>query len=104
MTMAIIMFFTWQATGDSKYQAPFTRCAEATYTTSDLKNIVDKAEYKVREAAPAPAIIVPAVYGLVVRRQINITSRKITLIPGTVTTYRADERAKAGAITVTFAF
>lgn len=104
MTMSIIMFFAWQLTGDSKYQAPFNRCAEATYATSELKDYVDRAEQVARSAAPAPAIVLPAAYSLVVRKQMTLVSKKITLVPGTVTSYYIDERARAGAITVTFAF
>lgn len=104
MLMSIVMFFTWQATGDSKYQVPFTKSVEATYINSDLKNYIDSAETLARNKAPVAVAIAPAAYALAIRKQFTFSSSKVTLVPGTVTSYHYDERTKAAAITATFAF
>lgn len=104
MLMSILMFITWQVSNDPKYQEPFNKCVEATYANSDLKRYADAAVDRARDTAPAAAVVLPAAYSLGIRKQVNLTSHKVTLVPGTVTSYHYDERAKAGSFTVTFAF
>lgn len=104
MFMSILMFFTWQATGDSKYQEPFNKCADATYSKSTLKSYVDSAEDMAKDKAPAGAAVGPAAYALAVRKQFTFSSKKVSLAPGAVTSYHYDERAKSGTIAIVFAF
>lgn len=104
MLMSVIMLFTWQVTNDARYQAPFTKALEATYAHSELKSRIDAVQDLAKAKAPAAAVIAPAVYSLGIRKQVSLTSHKITLVPETVTTYHYDERAKSGSIAVTFGF
>lgn len=104
MLMSALMLFTWQVTNDPKYQGPFTRCLEATYSNSELKSHVEAVQNMAKEKAPAVASILPAVYALGVKRQVTLTSHKVTLIPDTVTSYSYDERAKSGKVAITFGF
>lgn len=98
------MLFSWQATNDNRYQAPFTKSLEEAYAGSDIKRYEGDAIDKVRQDAPVVAAIAPPLYAIGIRKQVSITSSKLSLVPDTVTTYNYDQRAKSGSINVVWRF
>lgn len=103
MFLSILMFISWQAKGD-RYKEPFTKSTEAYYQTSDVKHLVDGASNRIRKDCPAIAITAPVLYGAGVKHEIRFTSRKITPIPGTVSSYHFSSANKSGSIQVTWSF
>lgn len=98
------MFFAWQVTNDPKYQAPFTRAVEATYANSELHGYADAVQDKAKHESPIVATTLPIVYVVTTQKQMFFKSKKITLVPGSMTSYNYNQTMKTGSVAVTFTF
>lgn len=104
MPMAFLFLFIWQVTGDARYQGPLQKCVEATYAGSDLKGNVEKVNDRMREKYPTLTALAPIGYAIGIKKQVSVTTSKVSPVPNTVTSYNFDERAKSGSIGITWRF
>lgn len=105
MTLLLSMMFLigWQSNSD-KYREPFTKTMEANYVGSDLKGHVDRLTNRARTEQPILTSVLPVAYAVGVRKEVRVTSKKISPIPGTVATYQYNDKTKSGSIAVTWRF
>jgi len=102
MLMVAIMLGIWQGTNDSKYQEPFKKTVEASYSGSELKSGVDRTLDTLRDKAPTIAKLGPAAYVIVVKKKAQFTSTKLSAFPNTVSTYKYENNT--GTISITWSF
>lgn len=102
MIMTLLMLGLWQT--DPRYKASFDACTQASYQGSEIKQVVDNATDKFRKDYPVVAGTAPVVYAIGIRREIRLASKKLTLVPDTVTTYQYNHNTHSGSVGVTWSF
>ena len=101
--MTLLMLGLWQTQGE-QYKSSFDTCTQAYYQGSEIKHLVDNATDKFRHEYPIVAGTAPVVYAIGIRRQIKLSSKKVTLVPDTTTTYEYNHNTHSGSVGISWNF
>lgn len=100
--MTFAMFLAWQTQGDA-YKGAFDTCTNAYYQGSDAKRYADAAVDKAKQMFPIVASTAPLIYAIGVKKEIQFTTSKFSLI-GTQTAYYYNRTTHSGTVAVTWRF
>lgn len=95
------MLMAWQMNGD-KYKEPFYKSSQAYYEGSDIKKYTEEASHKFSLEHPVIASAAPIAYSAGIKREIKLSSKKISLLPSSTTTYYYNNKAQTGSIGLTW--
>ena len=104
MILVITMLCAWQITGDQSYKYPLTKSIEASYLKTDLEAKINEYTDIIKANHSTLAIVGPAAYSVLIKKSWSLTSKKLSLIPNTVSTYQYDLNSQTGRVGVTWTF
>ena len=100
----VIMFGMLWIGNNEMYRSSFNKSIEATYANSELKQELKTTQSVFVKRYPAAATILPIGYYFGTKREVNLTSNKMSIIPNTITTYRYDHNSHSGSVVVTWRY
>jgi len=103
MLMTLIMLPLWQMNPDMYSQA-FTASYRAYYEGSDIKSAVSKTAKNITSKFPVESTLLSLGYSAGVRKNVQLTSKVITIMRGTSTTYKYDIQNNNGSIAMSWRF
>ncbi len=101
MLLSSLMLIMWQLKG-GVYKTPLSKSLEATYQGSDIRKYAEIAKDKAKDKYPAPVIILPVVYIIAIKKEITLSSTKLSPLPDSKLNMQYNEKTNSGSIGITW--